>query len=53
MRLTLIIATVIFTALLTYARLLAVAQNTSRPVPYEGVVSAPALHAGLVSTQSN
>jgi hypothetical protein len=53
MRLTLIIASAIFSALFAYARLLAMAQDSSRPMPYEGVVASPTVHLGVFPSRSN
>jgi hypothetical protein len=53
MRLTLIIASVIFFALIEYARLLAVVHDASRPVEYEGVTHSQAIQTGLAASQAN
>ncbi len=53
MRLTLIITSVIFFGLIAYARLLAVVQDASRPVQYEGATPHQAIQTGLAASQTN
>ena len=53
MRLTLIIASVIFFALIAYARLLDVVHDASCPVHYEGMTPTQTIQAGLAAPQSN
>jgi len=53
MRLTLIITSAIFLALIAYARLLAVVHDASSPVEYEGAGPAQTVQTGLAASQSN
>jgi hypothetical protein len=53
MRLTLIITSAIFLALMAYARLLAVVHDASSPAEYEGVVPSQTIQTGLAASQSN
>ncbi|MGD0770899.1 MAG: hypothetical protein ABSB42_22175 [Tepidisphaeraceae bacterium] len=55
MRLTLVIASVIFTAVLTYAKLMALAHGSPSPGygPYDGPSCSPLVHANLAATPAN
>jgi|HubBroStandDraft_5_1064220.scaffolds.fasta_scaffold935910_1 hypothetical protein len=53
MRLTLIIASAIFFALMAYARLLAVVHDASIPTLYEGVTPHQTIQPRVIASQSN
>ena len=53
MRLTLIITSVIFFALIAYARLLAVVHDASNPREYEGAAPPQTIQTGLAASQAN
>jgi hypothetical protein len=53
MRLTLLIVSVIFFALMAYARLLAVVHDASGPPQYQGGIPPQMVQTGLVASQAN